>query len=46
MSVRAAGDDGEEKVFTVIARIDTPVEAVYWRNGGILHTVLRRMLAE
>ena len=46
LSVRAADDDGEEKAFAVIVRIDTPVEAVYWRNGGILHTVLRRMLTE
>jgi aconitate hydratase len=25
-------------------RIDTPVEIEYYRNGGILHTVLRNML--
>ena len=24
-------------------RIDTPVEIEYYRNGGILHTVLRRL---
>jgi aconitate hydratase len=38
-----ARGDGEEKRFTVICRIDTPVEINYYRNGGILHTVLRRM---
>ena len=32
-----------EKRFAVICRIDTPVEINYYRNGGILHTVLRRM---
>ena len=32
-----------EKCFAVICRIDTPVEINYYRNGGILHTVLRRM---
>ncbi len=29
-----------------MVRIDTPVEVDYYRNGGILHTVLRRMAAE
>jgi len=28
----------------VVARLDTPVEVEYYRNGGILHTVLRKML--
>jgi aconitate hydratase len=32
------------RTFTVICRIDTPVELEYYRNGGILHTVLRQML--
>ena len=31
--------------FTTVCRIDTPVEVDYYRNGGILHTVLRRMAA-
>jgi aconitate hydratase len=26
-----------------VCRIDTPVELDYYRNGGILQTVLRRM---
>jgi len=39
-----ARDDGEaERAFFVKARIDTPVELEYYRNGGILHTVLRQM---
>ena len=29
--------------FETVCRIDTPVEVDYYRNGGILHTVLRRM---
>ncbi|MEW6754052.1 MAG: aconitate hydratase AcnA [Candidatus Latescibacterota bacterium] len=29
--------------FLTLCRIDTPVEIEYYRNGGILHTVLRRM---
>ena len=29
--------------FTVDVRLDTPVEVDYYRNGGILHTVLRNL---
>ncbi len=31
----------DEKTFHVICRLDTPVEIEYYKNGGILHTVLR-----
>ncbi len=46
LSVLAKGEDGGEKRFTVILRLDTPVEIDYFRNGGILHAVLRRMIQE
>ena len=37
-------DTGEvKKRFTVTVRLDTPIEVVYWRNGGILHTVVRNL---
>ena len=35
--------DGSTKTFEAIARIDTPVEAEYYRNGGILPYVLRQL---
>ena len=35
--------DGSKKQFNVIARVDTPVEVDYLRNGGILQTVLRKL---
>ncbi|MFQ6040004.1 MAG: aconitate hydratase AcnA [Candidatus Poribacteria bacterium] len=35
----------DEKRFQVLTRLDTPVEADYYRNGGILQTVLRNLLA-
>jgi aconitate hydratase len=41
---RAACKDQDPVEFVVTCRIDTPVEIEYYRNGGILHTVLRRML--
>ncbi|MEQ1504339.1 MAG: aconitate hydratase AcnA [Myxococcota bacterium] len=41
--VVATAADGTKKEFATTCRIDTPVEVVYYRNGGILHTVLRRL---
>ncbi|MDQ4129327.1 MAG: aconitate hydratase AcnA, partial [Actinomycetota bacterium] len=46
LTVKATGDDGDEKEFEVKARVDSPVEVEYLRNGGILHTVLRQLLKE
>ena len=43
LSVRVQDAEGKEREFAVEARIDTPVELDYFRNGGILHTVLRQM---
>jgi aconitate hydratase len=40
--VWAKSDDGE-KTFEVIVRIDTPQEAEYYRNGGILPYVVRQL---
>ena len=37
--------DGKEKQFLAWVRIDTPQEAQYYRNGGILQFVLRQLLA-
>jgi aconitate hydratase len=46
LRVRATSADGSAKEFAVNVRIDTPVELEYFRNGGILQTVLRRLLKE
>ena len=40
----AAGADTEVTEFDAVVRIDTPGEADYYRNGGILQYVLRNML--
>ncbi|MEK7689638.1 MAG: aconitate hydratase, partial [Bdellovibrionota bacterium] len=37
------GSSGSAREFTVRCRIDTPNEVEYFRNGGILHYVLRQM---
>jgi len=38
------GEENTQKEFTMRVRIDTPVELEYYRNGGILQTVLRKLL--
>ncbi len=43
-TVRATDASGQVKEFQAQSRIDTPVEVEYYRNGGILHTVLRQMM--
>lgn len=43
ITVTATKADGSKVEFTTQCRIDTPVEVDYYRNGGILHTVLRNM---
>ena len=45
VKVRVAGREGPPVEFSALCRIDTPVEIEYYRNGGILQTVLRKMLA-
>jgi len=42
--VTATKDSGEKVEFDAVVRIDTPGEADYYRNGGILQYVLRKML--
>ncbi|MDB5174204.1 MAG: acn, partial [Phycisphaerales bacterium] len=44
VKVRVTNREGGTQEFSTVCRIDTPVEIDYYRNGGILHTVLRNML--
>ena len=43
LTVVARTDDGHETSFSTVARLDSAVDVEYYRNGGILHTVLRRI---
>ncbi|XZE21384.1 aconitate hydratase AcnA [Pirellulaceae bacterium SH449] len=43
VQVIATKADGTKTSFSAIVRIDTPVEIDYYRNGGILPTVLRKL---
>ncbi len=44
LEVEAEKADGSKVTFKALCRIDTLNELEYFRNGGILHYVLRRML--
>jgi aconitate hydratase len=45
LSVVARGEDGRETRFRLVARLDGPIDLEYYRNGGVLQTVLRRLAA-
>ena len=44
VTVKAVREDGSTVEFQATARLNTKIEVDYYRNGGILHTVLRDML--
>jgi aconitate hydratase len=46
MQVVARTDEGRATTFDVTCRIDGPIELDYYRNGGILPAVLRRLARE
>jgi aconitate hydratase len=43
VAVTARRADGETVEFEAVVRLDTPNEVTYFRNGGILQTVLRKL---
>jgi aconitate hydratase len=45
VKVVATRPDGTPVAFDAVIRLDTPVEIGYYRNGGILQTVLRALAA-
>jgi aconitate hydratase len=44
--IRVTGEDGSERTLEAIARLDGPIEVDYYRNGGILPAVLRRLAVQ
>ncbi|MBX3024342.1 aconitate hydratase AcnA [bacterium] len=46
LEVEATAADGGVRRFTVVARIDSHVEVEYYRNGGILQTVIRAIATQ
>ena len=43
VQVKATAADGSVIAFEAVPRVDTPQEAEYYRNGGILPFVLRQL---
>ena len=46
VTVGARSDDGHERRFEAIARLDGPIDVEYYMAGGILPAVLRRLATE
>ncbi len=46
INVDVTDAEGNTRTITTVCRVDTPVEVEYYRNGGILQTVLRNFLKE
>lgn len=46
LTVRATRPDGSSLTFEAIARLDTPVDVDYYKNGGILQTVIRNLIKQ
>jgi aconitate hydratase len=45
VTVTATAEDGTQKTFEALVRIDTPKERDYYEHGGILQYVLRQLAA-
>ncbi len=45
LSVEAKAKNGSVKTFKVLARLDNEIELDYFKNGGILQTVLKEIMA-
>ena len=43
VTVRVHASDGSSRSFTALVRIDSAVEVEYYRHGGVLQMVLRRL---
>ena len=44
VTVKVTREDGSTFSFQTIARLDSPIDVTYYRNGGILLAVLRRLM--
>ena len=44
VTVKVTREDGSTFSFQTLARLDSPIDVTYYQNGGILPTVLRRIL--
>jgi aconitate hydratase len=44
ITITAIGEENVKTTFNVKARLDTPIDVEYYKNGGILQTVVRQMI--
>jgi aconitate hydratase len=44
VSVKVTREDGSSFSFQTMARLDSPIDVTYYEQGGILLSVLRRLL--
>ena len=44
--IEVRNPNGIQSNFRVVCRLDSPIEVDYYRNGGILQTVLRQFFRE
>jgi len=44
ITVNVKREDGSTFSFQTVARLDSPIDVTYYENGGILQTVLRRLM--
>ena len=44
ITVKVTREDGSTFEFQTIARLDSPIDVTYYKNGGILLAVLRRLM--
>jgi aconitate hydratase len=44
--VKVTREDGSTFSFQTVARLDSSIDVTYYKNGGILLTVLRRLMKE
>jgi aconitate hydratase len=46
VTVRVSNEHSSTRSFQTIARLDSPIDVTYYKNGGILPTMLRKLLAD
>ena len=46
VTVKGTREDGSTFSFQTVARLDSPIDVTYYENGGILLTVLRRLMKD
>ncbi|MHA1266901.1 MAG: aconitate hydratase [Candidatus Helarchaeota archaeon] len=44
LTIKTSSKERDQTIFNVTVRLDSPIELEYYRNGGILHTVLRNLI--